>query len=78
MNTSVKNKPVRATDLRFDNDKLIVLLEDGRELSVPLEWFPKLRDASEDELKKWRFIGDGVGIHWEKLDEDLSVKGLLG
>jgi hypothetical protein len=54
-----------------------VLLQDGREVSVPLEWFPRLRDATEEERNSWRLIGGGIGIHWEKLDEDLSVAGLL-
>ena len=44
---------------------------------MPLEWFPKLRDASADALSDWRLVGRGVGIHWPKLDEDLSVRGLL-
>jgi hypothetical protein len=44
---------------------------------VPLEWFPKLRDASAEALGDWRLVGRGVGIHWPKLDEDLSVRGLL-
>ncbi len=56
---------------------MTVFFEDGRELSVPLEWFPSLRDASEKSLKKWRFIGEGEGIHWEDLDEDILVENLL-
>ena len=56
---------------------LHVRLLDGREISAPLEWFPKLREASEDMRNDWRMIGNGVGIHWEALDEDLSVAGLL-
>ena len=56
---------------------LVVHLEDGRTVSVPLEWFPKLRDASPDDLGDWRLVGRGVGIHWPRLDEDLSVRGLL-
>jgi len=43
----------------------------------PIEWFPKLRDASEEERNNWRLIGGGIGIHWEDIDEDLSVAGLL-
>jgi len=77
MNTSVKNKPVKATDLSFKNERMFVTLEDGRELSIPLEWFPRLRNASSEVLESWRFIGNGIGIHWEKLDEDLSIDGLL-
>lgn len=56
---------------------MVVYFEDGRELAVPLEWFPKLRNASIEQLKKWRFIGNGEGIHWEELDEDISVVNLL-
>ncbi|MEX0843712.1 MAG: DUF2442 domain-containing protein [Balneolaceae bacterium] len=77
MNTLVKNKPAKATKVWFADQKLIVLLEDGREIAVPLEWFPKLRDASKKQRNNWRFIGGGVGIHWEELDEDLSVEGFL-
>ncbi|MDR9407443.1 MAG: DUF2442 domain-containing protein [Balneolaceae bacterium] len=73
----MKNKLVKATDIEFTEDSMRVFLEDGREIRVPIEWFPKLRDASTEEKKNWRLIGNGVGIHWESLDEDISVKGLL-
>lgn len=66
-----------AVEVAFTEDKIIVFLEDGRELSVPLEWFPRLRNATMEQLKKWRFIGNGEGIHWEELDEDISVERLL-
>lgn len=56
---------------------MIVYLEGGRELSVPLEWFQKLRNASKEQLEKWRFIGRGEGIRWEELDEDISIENLL-
>lgn len=74
---TVKHGSVLATDVRFDTDKLQVQLSDGREIGVPLEWFPKLRDATEEQRANWRLIGTGVGIHWEEIDEDLSVAGLL-
>ncbi len=77
MNSLVKNKPAKAVDVWFKDQKLFVRLEDGREIAVPLEWFPKLRDATRKELNDWRFIGNGIGIHWENLDEDLSVGGLF-
>jgi hypothetical protein len=77
MNSLVKNKPARASEVWFSENKLFLLLDDGREIGVPLEWFPKLRDADEKQLNNWRFIGGGIGIHWESLDEDLSVEGLL-
>ncbi|MCY4216690.1 MAG: DUF2442 domain-containing protein [Flavobacteriaceae bacterium] len=66
------------TDLFFKEDKMIVYYEDGRELTVPLECFPRLRDARLNQLQNWRFIGDGEGIHWEELDEDILVENLLG
>lgn len=77
MSTSVKHKPARAKELWFSDNKLFVRLIDGREVGVPLEWFPKLRDASPANLNNWRFIGGGIGIHWEELDEDISVEGLM-
>jgi hypothetical protein len=52
-------------------------LSDGRVISVPLEWFPALRKATAKQRNNWRLIGKGVGIHWEDLDEDISVEGLL-
>jgi len=66
-----------AVSVRFSNDMLYVQLSDGREVGVPLEWFPSLRDATADQRANWRLIGRGIGIHWEELDEDLSVEGLL-
>ena len=66
-----------ATDVRIDDAMLHVALDDGRELSVPLEWFPRLRDGSPADRANWRFIGHGEGIHWPDLDEDISVLGLL-
>jgi hypothetical protein len=77
MNILTIEKSNLATNISFTDSKMIVELEDGRELSVPLEWFSKLRTASKNQLMKWRFIGDGEGIHWEELDEDISVENLL-
>lgn len=76
MSISVVREP-RAASVDFTADSLVVHLVDGRIISVPLEWFPRLRAASRESLVNWRLIGQGVGIHWEQLDEDLSVKGLL-
>ena len=73
---AVKVKP-RVVDLSFSDDSLSVLLADGREVSAPLEWFPRLRNATEKQRKNWRLIGRGIGIHWEDIDEDISVKSLL-
>lgn len=69
--------PPCAATVAFENDCLVVGLEDGRSVSVPLEWFPSLRDATEAQRNNWELIGGGIGIHWEDLDEDLSVNGLL-
>ena len=75
MNTSAE--PARATDVDFRGDLLVATLEDGREVAVPLEWFPRLRDATEDQRRSFRLVGRGVGIHLPDLDEDISVAGLL-
>lgn len=76
MSTSVPERP-RAIAVSTANGELVVQLEDGRVLHVPLEWFPRLRDATQTQLGDYRLIGHGVGIHWPQLDEDLSVRGLL-
>ncbi len=66
-----------AIDVQTDASLLRVTLADGRELAAPLEWFPRLRDATPEQRKNWRFIGRGRGIHWPDLDEDISIEGLL-
>ena len=66
-----------AVDVCFTKTSLHFVLADGREISAPLEWFPRLRDASEDERQNWRFIGNGIGVHWSKIDEDISVRSLM-
>ncbi|MCB0541783.1 MAG: DUF2442 domain-containing protein [Bacteroidetes bacterium] len=70
-------KSNNAKNVSFTDTKMIIFLEDGRELSVPLEWFSSLRNASLAQLENWRFIGNGEGIHWEELDEDILVENLL-
>ena len=78
MNTLVKQpETVFATTVWFADSKLHVRLTDGREVGVPLDWYPRLRDASDEDLQNWRFIGRGQGIHWETLDEDISVASFL-
>jgi hypothetical protein len=57
---------------------MMVDLEDGRRISVPIVWFPKLVEANGDQRRRWQLIGRGIGIHWPDLDEDISVGGLLG
>ncbi|HET6428739.1 MAG TPA: DUF2442 domain-containing protein [Phycisphaerae bacterium] len=66
-----------ARDVRVTSDTLTVDLSDGRTISVPLAWYPRLSHATEQERNRWRFIGKGEGIHWEDLDEDVSVASLL-
>ena len=66
-----------AVDVRINDTALYVVMADGREVSVPLEWFPRLRDASPEQRQHWRFIGRGQGIHWPDVYEDISVEGLL-
>jgi len=67
----------KAEDVRVTKDTLSVDLSDGRTISVPLEWFPRLVHATPEERNNWRLIGKGHGIHWEDIDEDISVEGLL-
>jgi hypothetical protein len=78
MTTSTHKLTAAAGSVRFADERLVVQLVDGRELSVPLEWFPRLREASEAERTHWRLIGQGTGIHWPDVDEDISVPRLLG
>ncbi|MHB1397259.1 MAG: DUF2442 domain-containing protein [Trichloromonadaceae bacterium] len=66
-----------AVDVRVSEDTLSVELSDGRTISVPLGWYPRLEHAKVDERTNWRLIGKGRGIHWEDIDEDVSIEGLL-
>jgi hypothetical protein len=72
------NKPVAdAVDVTCTDDELIVTLVDGRRVSAPLEWFPRLLRATSAQRANWSLIGRGVGIHWPDVDEDISVRSLL-
>ena len=71
------SRDVRATAITFTDDTMTLSLADGRTLGVPLEWFPRLRDATPEARAAYRLIGRGIGIAWESLDEDLSVAALL-
>lgn len=66
-----------AEEIQCTEDELIVSLVDGRKISAPLAWFPRLVNASMEERNNWELLGDGQGIHWPDIDEDLSVSGLL-
>ena len=72
-----KSSNILASKVWITKDMLYVRLQDGREVGVPLLWFPRLRKATTEQLNEWRLIGNGVGIHWESLDEDISVSSLL-
>ena len=81
MSTLASKAPARITaeavDVEITDDELIVGLADGRRISAPLEWYPRLLAASPAHRANWRLIGRGVGIHWEEIDEDISVRSLL-
>lgn len=66
-----------AIDVVCSDDSLTVSLADGREISVPLVWFPRLLEATPEQRREWRLIGGGIGLHWEAVDEDISVESLL-
>lgn len=67
----------RVADVEVTEDELRVRLMDGRTISVPLVWYPRLLNASSEQRKNWQIIGGGYGLHWEDVDEDLSTEGLL-
>jgi hypothetical protein len=68
---------ISAKHVRFDNDSMWVLLSDGEELAVPLTWFPRLLAATPAQRDAYEISVTGLGLHWEELDEDISVPGLL-
>lgn len=77
MSTLTLNVEPLATDVVFGDASFRVALDDGRELSIPIEWFSRLRKATPEQRANWRLIGRGEGIHWPDIDEDISVLGLL-
>jgi hypothetical protein len=77
MNSSSDRPPVLAQRVSFTDDALVVDLSDGRVLSVPLVWYPRLLHATLEQRQQWELLGNGMGIHWPQIDEDLSVTGLL-
>jgi hypothetical protein len=74
--SSIEVQPL-AVDVSCSSDKLQVVLADRREISVPLEWYPRLMEATPKERNDWQLLGGGLGIHWETLDEDVTVESLL-
>ncbi len=77
MKTSATNAGERVGDVRFDDDTMSVDLADGRTITVPLAWYPRLLDATPAQRLNWQRCGGGFGIHWPDIDEDLSTQGLL-
>jgi hypothetical protein len=77
MSTSGSRPGERVKDVRFSEDTLTVDLLDGRSISVPLVWYPRLLSATAEQRANWRLAGGGFGIHWPDVDEDLSTEGLL-
>ena len=76
MNTLAVKFDDHAIDVSFTKDALHFVLADGREIFAPLEWFPRLRDASKKDRNNWRLIGNGIGVHWPNIDEDIAVSTL--
>jgi hypothetical protein len=74
---AIELRMVSAQNVQVTEDALIVDLSDGRTVSVPLAWFPRLLHGTPEERNMWRLIGDGEGIHWPELDEDISVENLI-
>ena len=77
MSTIRVNVEPFAVDASCTDESLRVVLADGREIAVPLAWFPRLQKATPEQRSRWRLIGGGVGLHWEDVDEDISVESLL-
>ena len=77
MSTLISKPAADAVDVAFTDDELVVTLADGRRVSAPLGWFPRLLRATPAQRERWSLIGRGVGIHWEDVDEDISVRSLL-
>ena len=77
MSTTEPRAGERVKNVRCTRDMLVVDLTDGRSLSVPLTWYPKLQSATPEQRNNWQVSGAGYGIHWPDLDEDLSVEGLI-
>ena len=73
---AIETQPL-AQSVEFTDDDLIVSLMDGRKVTVPLVWFPRLAKASKKHLENYELLGNGEGIHWPELDEDVNVAGLL-
>jgi hypothetical protein len=77
MDSSTANLHIQAKDVTLTKEELVVSLVDGRTITVPIMWYPRLSRGTAKERRNWRFIGQGEGIHWPDLDEDISVLNLV-
>jgi len=77
MSSSIVETNPLAQRVEVTEEELVVSLADGRRISVPIVWFPRLSRATPEQRDKWELLGEGEGIHWPLIDEDLSVEGLL-
>ncbi len=77
MNTLAVELHPQAQEISYTEEAILVQLVDGRTISAPLIWFPKLSSATKEQLNNWELLGEGEGVHWPELDEDLSIAGLL-
>ena len=75
--SSLAIETAKATSVKVTADTLIVDLRDGRTVSVPVSWYPRLAEGTPSERRRWELIGPGIGIHWPALDEDISVEAVL-
>ena len=74
---TIETGKIKAQHLTITRDALVVDLKDGRTISVPIAWYPRLLYGTSGERKNWRWIGQGEGIHWPDLDEDISLENIL-
>ena len=77
MGTLARAADERVVQVTFTDDEMSVRLMDGRTITVPLAWYPRLFNATAEQRNKWQVAGGGYGLHWPEIDEDLSTKGLL-
>lgn len=77
MSTAIAKAEPVIERVRFEGDRLVVELSDGRTIGTPIRWYPRLNGASPAERENWELLGRGVGVHWPDVDEDLSLSGML-